>query len=99
MIGLTGRVPPFGNALAGSVWTLEELRSKSSKPLVVFPECTTSNGRGLLRFASVFCQNVPVKNYQVFVMNVRCVTEPMCFTAKFLTPDIDTTPRVCSHRP
>lgn len=72
MVSITGRVPPFGNLHLSDALPLEEIRRKSSKPIVVFPECTSSNGRGLLRFASVFCQTVPIKNYRVFVMSVRC---------------------------
>ncbi|KAJ3511923.1 hypothetical protein NLJ89_g3822 [Agrocybe chaxingu] len=72
MIWITGHTPSFGNNLSRSpAFSLEEIRKKSAKPIVVFPECTTSNGRGLLRFADVFRQNVPVKGYQVFVMCVR----------------------------
>ncbi|KIM46284.1 hypothetical protein M413DRAFT_65627 [Hebeloma cylindrosporum] len=72
MISLTGRVPPFQNTQAGlPCLTLEEIRRTASKPVVVFPECTTSNGRGLLRFAEVFRETVPIKNYQVFIMSVR----------------------------
>jgi hypothetical protein len=69
MITLTGHVPPFD--LGSRKTTLEEIRRTASRPIVVFPECTTSNGRGLLRFANVFHQNVPVKKYQVFILCVR----------------------------
>ncbi|KAF9568960.1 hypothetical protein CPC08DRAFT_678544 [Agrocybe pediades] len=70
MITRTGNVPVYG-ASAIPVLSLEEIRRNASGPVVVFPECTTSNGRGLLRFADVFHQDVPVKKYQVFVMSVR----------------------------
>jgi hypothetical protein len=74
MINLTGRVPPLHNTKLGSpCLTLEAIRRTASKPIVIFPECTTSNGRGLLRFAEVFRQTVPVKNFQVFIQSVRCV--------------------------
>lgn len=54
--------------------TLEQIRKSASRPLVVFPECTTSNGRGMLRFAEVFSGiNVPVKQFKVFVMSVRYI--------------------------
>ncbi|KAG6902288.1 hypothetical protein C0995_001898 [Termitomyces sp. Mi166 len=73
IVGLTGQVPPFGSLGSNSKPTLsfESLRKSADRPIVVFPECTTSNGRGLLRFAQVFRQEVPVKKYQVFVMCVR----------------------------
>jgi len=53
--------------------SLESIRKASNRPVVVFPECTTSNGRGLLRFADVFDPSisVPVKAFKVFVMCVR----------------------------
>jgi hypothetical protein len=43
---------------------------------VVFPECTTSNGRGLLRFADAFkglTSDIPVRGWNVWVMCVRQV--------------------------
>ena len=74
IIRSTGHIPPFSSTPSDSpVATLEQLRKTADRPIVVFPECTTSNGRGLLRFANVFCQNTPVKGYQLFVMCVRCV--------------------------
>jgi len=69
MITLIGHVPPFG--ISPKKTTLEEITRTASRPIVVFPECTTSNGRGLLRFADVFHQDVPVKKYQVFIACVR----------------------------
>ena len=75
MIKSAGYVPPFDNTDSGSAKsTLEEIRRTASRPVVVFPECTTSNGRALLRFADVFHQNVPVKKYQVFILCFRCVS-------------------------
>ncbi|KAF8812348.1 hypothetical protein BYT27DRAFT_7132843 [Phlegmacium glaucopus] len=72
MITFAGCVTPFDGAGSGSKKnTLEDIRRTASRPIVVFPECTTSNGRGLLRFADVFHQNVPVKKYQVFILCVR----------------------------
>ena len=71
MITLAGHVPPFHISPKKS--TLEEIRRTASRPIVVFPECTTSNGRGLLRFADIFHQDVPVKKYQVFIACVRYV--------------------------
>ncbi|KAJ7667927.1 hypothetical protein DFH06DRAFT_1322493 [Mycena polygramma] len=51
--------------------SLDDIRRHADRPIVVFPECTTSNGRALLRFADVFRQKVPVQGYNVFVMCVR----------------------------
>jgi 1-acyl-sn-glycerol-3-phosphate acyltransferase len=66
-------VPPFGPGRDYSARALEDIRKQADRPVVVFPECTTSNGRGLLRFTDAFGETVPVKNYQVFVMCVRYV--------------------------
>ena len=74
MIRSAGQVPPFGvSTNDSSVRTLEDIRKRADRPVVVFPECTTSNGRGLLRFADVFGEKVPVTKYQVCVMCVRYV--------------------------
>ncbi|KAF5322698.1 hypothetical protein D9619_000453 [Psilocybe cf. subviscida] len=67
MIAYTGGVPELG----GPSFALEEIRRSAKGPVVVFPECTTSNGRGLLRFADVFRTYVPAKGYQVFIMSAR----------------------------
>ncbi|KAJ4481430.1 hypothetical protein C8J55DRAFT_52978 [Lentinula edodes] len=69
----TGRAPPY-TSVTGATTTrsLDEIRKTSGRPVVIFPECTTSNGRGLLRFAELFKQtSLPVKGYDVFIMCVR----------------------------
>ncbi|TFL05702.1 hypothetical protein BDV98DRAFT_499855 [Pterulicium gracile] len=70
-IGLTGRSPPFfSSSVAGK--SLHEIRKEADRPIVVFPECTSSNGRGLIRFANILPgESLPVKGYQVFVMCFR----------------------------
>jgi len=75
-ITCTGRAP-LDASRGGNYSSLEEIRSSANGPVVVFPECTTSNGRGLLRFAELFkgCP-VPVKGFKVFVMCIRYVN--MC---------------------
>ncbi|KAF5317914.1 hypothetical protein D9611_014523 [Ephemerocybe angulata] len=70
MITSTGRVPYIAGS-SDQLKTIEDIRKKARRPIVVFPECTTSNGRGLLRFANVFNMSVPVKGFDVFVMCVR----------------------------
>ncbi|CAL1701382.1 unnamed protein product [Somion occarium] len=71
MILATGNVP-LDSESCKDYLSLEEIRSKADRPVVVFPECTTSNGRGLLRFADVFKGvDVPVKKFKVFLMCVR----------------------------
>ncbi|KIY73657.1 hypothetical protein CYLTODRAFT_365138 [Cylindrobasidium torrendii FP15055 ss-10] len=62
----TGSTPAVGPAES-----LDVICKASRGPVVVFPECTTSNGRGLLRFSDVFKMDVPVISFQVFVMAVR----------------------------
>jgi hypothetical protein len=70
MLRATGRVPPYDSNI--SPRTLEEIRQAADRPIAIFPECTTSNGRGMLRFADIFNgYSVPVKGFQVFVMCVR----------------------------
>ncbi|KAJ3573875.1 hypothetical protein NP233_g2151 [Leucocoprinus birnbaumii] len=66
IICLAGRIPPFFSD--SRAYSVEEIRRSAGRPVVVFPECTTSNGRGLLRFANVFKEEVPVKGYQVFII-------------------------------
>lgn len=74
ILRLTGVVPPF-KGLAGDARPLKSIRKDADRPIVVFPECTTSNGRALLRFADVFDESsIPVKAFKVFVMCVRCAT-------------------------
>ncbi|KZT71583.1 hypothetical protein DAEQUDRAFT_665718 [Daedalea quercina L-15889] len=68
----TGRVPEATQPGSPGIQSLEEIRSSADRPVVVFPECTTSNGRGLLRFAQVFKGvSVPVTKFKVYVMCVR----------------------------
>ncbi|KZP32857.1 hypothetical protein FIBSPDRAFT_774026 [Athelia psychrophila] len=72
MLRATGHALPYVATSGGSTSTLEEIRRAAGGPVVVFPECTTSNGRGLLRFADVFREyEMPVKGFNVFVMCVR----------------------------
>ncbi|KAK7695473.1 hypothetical protein QCA50_000109 [Cerrena zonata] len=71
MIRATGNIP-LDSTSCNDYVSLEEIRTKADRPIVVFPECTTSNGRGLLRFADVFKGvDVPVTGFSVFVMCVR----------------------------
>ncbi|KAF9452458.1 hypothetical protein P691DRAFT_721878 [Macrolepiota fuliginosa MF-IS2] len=84
MICLTGRLPPYFKDTTGAR-SLEEIRKSTRRPVAVFPECTTSNGRGLLRFANVFNSEVPVKGYQVFIMCVR-YDPPTAYTPTLACP-------------
>ncbi|KAJ7591164.1 hypothetical protein C8J56DRAFT_934846 [Mycena floridula] len=68
-IRLTGQVPRPN--LESPARSLENIIKSESRPIVVFPECTTSNGRGLMRFAEIFHKSLPVKEFQVFVLCVR----------------------------
>ncbi|KAI0352858.1 hypothetical protein OH77DRAFT_1484597 [Trametes cingulata] len=72
MIAWTGQLPVAAESTTAKPESLEAIRSKADRPVVVFPECTTSNGRALLRFAEVFGNvKLPVTKYKVFVMCVR----------------------------
>ncbi|KAJ7699989.1 hypothetical protein B0H17DRAFT_1158026 [Mycena rosella] len=88
----TGRAPPFGS---GSYQSLEEIRRHAGRPVVIFPECTTSNGRALLHFADVFKEKVPVRAYNVFVMCVRY--DPPTRFAATLAHTIPTSLNPLSH--
>ncbi|KAI1796292.1 hypothetical protein LXA43DRAFT_880282 [Ganoderma leucocontextum] len=72
MLASTAHLPLVSGATSAKPESLEEIRSKSDAPVVVFPECTTSNGRALLRFADVFGDvKLPVMKFKVFIMCVR----------------------------
>ncbi|KAL5527438.1 hypothetical protein ACEPAG_6229 [Sanghuangporus baumii] len=75
MVSICGRVPPYGIKVPMSLLTIDEVRQRakdSGRPLAMFPECTTSNGRGLLRFSNILKGiSVPVKDFNVFVMCIR----------------------------
>jgi hypothetical protein len=68
-----GQTPSTNGLPLEGAKSLEAIRKAANRPVVVFPECTTSNGRGLLRFADVFDPSisVPVREFKVFVMCVR----------------------------
>jgi hypothetical protein len=73
MISFAGNVPTDD----GPFLSLDEIRRTARRPVVVFPECATSNGRGMLRFAEVFMGTaVPVKGYKVLVACFRYVCYP-----------------------
>ncbi|KIK65364.1 hypothetical protein GYMLUDRAFT_219320 [Collybiopsis luxurians FD-317 M1] len=71
MLRESGRTPTHVATVDAKPRLLEEIRKTSKRPVIVFPECTTSNGRGLLRFADIFRQSLPVKGWNVFIMCVR----------------------------
>ncbi|KAG1839080.1 hypothetical protein C8R48DRAFT_621886 [Suillus tomentosus] len=70
IISSTGKTPLAPSSV--HLRSLDDIRRSARRPVVVFPECTTSNGRGLLRFADVFNgASVPTKGYNMFLMCVR----------------------------
>ncbi|KAG1833035.1 hypothetical protein EV424DRAFT_1366800 [Suillus variegatus] len=70
IISSTGKTPSAPSSV--HLRSLDDIRRSARRPVVVFPECTTSNGRGLLRFADVFNgASVPTKGYNMFLMCVR----------------------------
>ncbi|EUC66387.1 acyltransferase-like protein, putative [Rhizoctonia solani AG-3 Rhs1AP] len=77
MIFATGHVPPYEISTSTITTTIEDIRAQSDRPLVVFPECTTSNGRVLIRFADVFIAGKgkhikhPVKGFKMFIVCAR----------------------------
>ncbi|KAG2369904.1 hypothetical protein BDR07DRAFT_1468101 [Suillus spraguei] len=76
IISSTGNTPSAPSSVPSR--SLDDIRHSARSPVVVFPECTTSNGRGLLRFADVFNgASVPTKGYSLFLMCVRCYINPL----------------------
>ena len=73
MITHTGRIPLQTSNDKEKYASLEEVRKRARGPVVVFPEFSTSNGRGLLRFANVFKheRDIPVRGYNIFLMCIR----------------------------
>ena len=76
LLARTGHTPASYRVPTGRARTLDAIRSDAKaagRAVVVLPECTTSNGRGVLRFArGVFGgERVPVRAYGVWVMCVR----------------------------
>ncbi|KZT50110.1 hypothetical protein CALCODRAFT_488947 [Calocera cornea HHB12733] len=73
MLAAVGRAPPFfPRAEHQQGEPLEEIRKRAKGPVLVFPECTTTNGRALARFADVFgASTVPPKGYHVWLACVK----------------------------
>ncbi|CAE6412103.1 unnamed protein product [Rhizoctonia solani] len=92
MIIATGHVPPYGNSTSTITATIEDIRAQCDRPLVVFPECTTSNGRALIRFSDVFIAGRgkhikhPVKGFKMYIMCARY--DPPTFTTPSPTHSI-----------
>ncbi|KAF7355227.1 hypothetical protein MSAN_01438600 [Mycena sanguinolenta] len=93
--GVTARAPILGfrqgRLTKASRTSVNSLTGPSSSS----PECTSSNGRALLRFADVFQQKVPVRGYNVFVMCVRY--DPPTRFAATLAHSIPTALNPLSH--
>ncbi|TFY83827.1 hypothetical protein EWM64_g190 [Hericium alpestre] len=67
-----GKMPRSTTDVGSNYQSLKEIQRQAGRPVVVFPECTTSNGRGLLRFADVFKgYGVPTKGFRVFMACFR----------------------------
>ena len=78
LLALTGCTPASYGVPTAAARALDAIRrdaKAAGRAVVVLPECTTSNGRGVLRFArGVFGgARVPVRGYGVWVMCVRYV--------------------------
>jgi len=73
LLSSLGQTPSTNGLPLAGAKPLESIRQAANRPIVVFPECTTSNGRGLLRFAEVFDPSItiPIKTFKLFVMCVR----------------------------
>ncbi|KAK7470753.1 hypothetical protein VKT23_002172 [Stygiomarasmius scandens] len=71
MIRQSGNTPPYFSVSGARPCLLEDIKKKADRPIVLFPECTTSNGRGLMRFANVFNQSTPVQDWNIYIMCTR----------------------------
>lgn len=70
MIRWTGRILPIIN-VHSQTKPLAQWTKAAGGPIVIFPECTTSNARGLLNFASVFKEDAPTRKYKIFLASIR----------------------------
>ncbi|RGB31246.1 hypothetical protein C1646_671054 [Rhizophagus diaphanus] len=75
-IWTTGSYPNLDPPIGIETFTLQELvnyaKTNQSKPIVIFPEGTTSNGRALLKFNPIFKDiSIPVKNFKIHIFTVR----------------------------
>lgn len=74
MIRVTGHTPPYSDEDAlNSAESLQTIAARADRPIVVFAEGTTSNGRGLLRFAEVFGGKLLSNKTRLYLMCVRFV--------------------------
>ncbi|THV08654.1 hypothetical protein K435DRAFT_641943 [Dendrothele bispora CBS 962.96] len=78
MISRCGNTPPYSIPNT-KPRTLEDIRWTAKQPIVLFPECTTSNGRGLMRFADVFNLPASVRGWNIYIICVR-YDPPTAFT-------------------
>ncbi|TFK55768.1 hypothetical protein OE88DRAFT_1710117 [Heliocybe sulcata] len=94
MVRYTGGVPSADAAQASHPRPLDEILSRADRPVVLFPECTTSNGRGILRFSDVV-PDLKAKKDKLFMMCVRydpptgispSLAHPMPSSPAFLNP-------------
>jgi hypothetical protein len=70
MLRASGHVPPFPDA--GATLSLDQILKSADRPVVVLPECTTSNGRGMLRFVDILPGvAMPMTTFKIFVMCFR----------------------------
>ncbi|RIA84836.1 hypothetical protein C1645_742030 [Glomus cerebriforme] len=75
-IWTTGSYPNLDSPVGIETFTLKELvnyaKTNQSKPIVIFPEGTTSNGRALLRFNPIFKDIlIPINDFKIHIFTVR----------------------------
>lgn len=74
IVRATGFTPPYNGIVSNNATaqSLSSIRSRAKGPVVVFPEYTTSNGRGLLQFVDFQkTEKLTAQGYNTFVMAVR----------------------------
>ncbi len=82
--------------------TLDEARRSACGPVCLFPEATTSNGRGLLRFAEGFGGGieVPVRGWKVWVVYFKWVRRGTpCAHPLLMSPPLHRHPPPSPHQP
>ncbi|EPQ59288.1 hypothetical protein GLOTRDRAFT_70590 [Gloeophyllum trabeum ATCC 11539] len=70
MIKFTGYAPSDDSSTKSAADSLDDILARADRPVVLFPECTTSNGRGLLRFSDVLL-TLKDKQSKLFLMCIR----------------------------
>jgi hypothetical protein len=68
----TGYTPQISTDLTLEALPFHSIQASADRPIVMFPECTTSNGRAILRFSdSLLDVALPSKKFSVYIMCIK----------------------------